>query len=116
MNSTFLRNLLLVLAGCLLGALLVNPPLSIAQDADEAGTSTAEPVASAAPAEAPCKRWEVTQWSPKEDGECNWKGSSPYSHRGEWCAAPEGAEIIDALSAGEAGDLYRFWIKRCAER
>ncbi len=98
------RNLLLVLAGALLGALLFGATLSVAQDAPPA------------PAAERCTQWEVTQWSPKEDGDCKWKGSSPYSHRDEWCQAPQGAEVIDALSVGETGDMFRFWVKRCVAR
>jgi hypothetical protein len=97
------KSLALVLSGLLLGAFFVQPTLSIAQDAPAATSGE-------------CKRWEVTQWSPGEDGECKFKGRSPYSHRGEWCPAPEGADVIDALNAGESGDLYRFWVKRCVSR
>lgn len=112
MSST-LRNVLLIAAGALLGALLFGSTLSVAQDADEPAPTVAPAVPTA---QAPCTQWEVTQWSPKEDGECKWKGSSPYSHRDEWCPAPEGAEVMDALNVGDTGDLYRFWIKRCMKR
>jgi hypothetical protein len=100
MRENLWKSLTLVLSGLLLGAFLIHPTFSVAQDAP-AGE---------------CKRWEVSQWSPKEDGECNWMGSSPYTHRGEWCAAPEGADIIDALSVGEGSDAFRFWVKRCVQR
>lgn len=104
MNSeTPWKSLTLVLSGLVMGMLAFQAAPSVAQDAPAAA----------------CARWEVTQWSPTEDGDCEFKGKSPYSHRGEWCKAPEGADVIDAIAVpmGEAsGDTFRFWVKRCVQR
>jgi len=46
----------------------------------------------------PCGKWEVSLWSPGEDGDCRFQGGLPYTHRGEWCRAPEGAEPFELLT------------------
>lgn len=105
-SDTRWKSLVLVATGLLVGGLLMQPTLSAAQDAPAA--------AKAAPVTGPleCKQWEVTQWSPKEDGGCKFGGAHPYSHRGEWCRAPKGAKIVGSLGPG----IARFWIKRCTAR
>ena len=98
------------LIGGLAGALLVAPAFSLAQ---------APPVN-----RDECERWAISQWSPKEDGDCSYRGRSPYTHRNEWCQAPQGAKIIDSINVGKDGNLgvggdgdtIRFWVKRCVER
>ncbi len=100
------KSIALVATGLLVGGLLLQPTLSSAQKVPSA--------APAAPVLGPseCKQWEVTQWSPQEDGGCKFSGAHPYSHRGEWCAAPKGTKIVGSVAPG----ITRFWIKRCTAR
>lgn len=99
----------------------LNPALAIlALVATAIGTSIIAPPVFGQGSPAPaCKRWEITVWSPaEEESPCDPKGQLPYRHRGEWCSAPVGAEIIDAVnvSVGESStDAFKFWVKRCAE-
>lgn len=83
--------LVFALAGLVLGLLFAG-----------ATPSQAEPAAA-------CRAWEISIWSPQEAG-CKYKGAAPYTHRDEWCKAPEGAEIVGGLESA-----LKLYIKRCAD-
>lgn len=60
-----------------------------------------------------CKQYEVTIWVAAENVDCGLKKTDPlYAHKDQWCAAPEGAEIIAPVYAT---DQAFFWIKRCKQ-
>ncbi len=92
-NDRFWKPLAFTLSGLLLGVVVAAAQPSHADEATAA-----------------CKRWEVSIWSPAEDG-CKFKGFAPYTHRDEWCKAPEGVEIGNGL-----GEAFKIYVKRCAER